>query len=172
MKLTLILLVLLLLPTAAFGAASQLTVSYQDTSTKNHKSAQLVRCNDALAAGSETVNAGEDCEAGDWTLPLDCRGTTSITVTYHEYGTTSTAKVWSCVVAPAAALAPGGTPTVGTPDPLCVELSAAKGVTLSGTTATSQGFSIEGNFGFIVGEIDAESSSDSTLAVSCTLPQF
>jgi len=179
MRITLITLLSLLIAPSAFAAASALSKSFNKTANSStYRAVQLIRCNEGTAAADANSLTGEQCEAGDWSRKsLDCTGMATVTVKYIEYGTSSTAKVWSCLRRDGDLTAggtepgeedPSGTPTAADPDPLCIELSAVAGVTLSGTTGTSQGFTLPGGYDYLVGEIDAASSSDSTLFVSCS----
>lgn len=189
MQALLLFVVLLLAPCAAWAQAAQETESFASfVNTEAHLEAQLIRCDNTpgIAPTTETPLSGQACEAGDWTTPLDCRGTTNIGVRYFEYSAagTSTAKVWDCLRIPGPAgliatqstlggsipgvEAPGGAPSAADPDPLCVSLDTAAGVTLSGTTATTQLMNLSNQtLHFIVGEIDACTNCDSTLVVSC-----
>ena len=178
-------LVLLLAPAAAWSQAQE-TESFQSlASTIEHSEFQMIRCDNTpgIPPTTESPLSGQACVAGDWTRAVDCRGHTNIGVRYFEYSAagTSTAKVWDCLSIPGPAPstssgggsipgveAPGGTPSAADPDPLCVSLDDTAGVTLSGTTATTQLMNLsEQALHFIVGEIDACTNCDSTLVVSC-----
>jgi len=177
-------LVLLLAPNAAWAQA-QLTTSYeQRANNEYHFEAQLIRCdNSASIAGSGPVG-GETCTSGDWSKPVDCRGKTNISINYFEYGGGSgIAKVWDCMYVPGGPAAspstaggsvpgteaPAGTPDGTDPDPLCVSLDDAAGISLVGTAATVQKLNLSNQeLHYIVGEIDdCTGNCDASLFVSC-----
>ena len=169
--------VLLLAPSLALAAAEQLTNTYlQISNTSEVQNLQLIRC--VAGGGDDTPAGGEDCEAGDWSKPVDARNFNYVTLQYQEYSAagSSTAKLWSCEYMPGGTTSEGGSvpgledpasaPTAADPDPICVSLDDAAGATVDGLTTGNQGFTLEGKFGFIIGEIHACSSCDSTMRLS------
>lgn len=183
-RLLLVGLVLLLAPSAAWAQA-QLTTSYaQFQNNENHLEAQLIRCDVSGGIAGDGVIGGETCVSGDWSKPLDCRDKLNVGIRFFEYGGGSgIAKIWDCQhipdgppAAPSTAggsvpgtEAPAGTPSPADPDPLCVSLDDAAGVSIVGTAATVQMLNFsDQKFHFIVGEIDdCTGNCDSTLIVSC-----
>lgn len=179
-----IVLVALLAPASAWAAAGQLTTSFEQRANSDaHFEVQLIRCdNSAAIAGSGPVG-GETCESGDWSRVVDARGYTNVSIGFFEYGGGSgAAKLWNCMSVPGGppaapstvggsvpgTEAPGEAPSAADPDPLCVSLDDAAGVSIVGTAATVQSLNISDQvLHFLVGEIDdCTGECDSTLFLS------
>lgn len=163
-------------------AQSQKTISkIQRHSGETHQEVQLIRCDSSSSITGNSPLGGESCTAGDWSIAMDCRDATNISIRYHEYSAagSSVAKIWDCLSIPGPVStpstlggtvpgteAPGATPSAADPDPLCVDITAAASVTMNGTT--TQLFNLSNQkLHFIVGEIDACTNCDSTLVGSC-----
>lgn len=174
---------LLLLPVAGWGVAAQLSTTFQQlTFTPTFREALLIRCDNSGSLTGADTPAGETCESGDWSLPLDCRDMTHLKARFYEYGAGSgEAKIWSCIRLGGAGTndggtvpgteAPGGSPSAADPDPLCVDLTAGAGITdFDGlTTGTIELNLSDQSLDSIVGEIeDCTGDCDSTLVVSCS----
>jgi hypothetical protein len=126
-----------------------------------------------------TPLGGEFCESGDWSLPMYCGDMSNIRVTFIEYGDGSgEAKLWNCLKVGSASTgggslpgteAPSAAPGAGDPDPLCMDLTLAAGVTLNGTNTGTQFLNLDGQqVQYLVGEIQTcTANCDSTLIVSC-----
>jgi len=174
----------LLVPGVALAQASNISTSKRTIqNSENHLEVQLVRCDASASITGDSPVGGETCEAGDWSEALDCRNFTNLGATYFEYSAagSSVVKIWDCLSLPGTTTtasssggtapsveAPGATPSAADPDPLCVDLTLGAGVTLNGTAAGTQLMNLSNQkLHFIVGEIDACTSCDSTLVVSC-----
>jgi hypothetical protein len=175
-KRTLILIgLLILVPVLAWAAASQLSTSLAlQQQTSETRRYQLIRCDNSASITGDSAAGGETCEAGDWSVAIDCTGMTHLSARYFEYGAGSgEAKIWDCTesegVSDALTTNPAeaSRPSAADPAPLCADLTAGASVTLDGTTTTLMNLSnIE--LHYIIGGIHAcTGNCDSTLVVSC-----
>jgi hypothetical protein len=167
---TLITLMLVCWSGAAWAAAAQLTITNRNIMEyPGHVAQQAMFC---LGSGGAVTSpqtpgapgAGEACEAGDWSKPLDARRYTQAKLTAFTLTGTATMKLWNCqdsvpggsVVEHLAGTAPGPPASVSIPEPLCVDLTAGASVTVDGASGGVQEFNItDALFGYLVAEVDA-----------------
>jgi hypothetical protein len=173
----------LLLPLLVWAAASELSTSRQTlVSGEDTKVVQLIRCDDEAQLTGDSAAGGETCEAGDWSVPVDCRNYRTLTAYFHEYNTVGgrdcTAKIWNCQTSVGFTANMGGDPSADpnrqTPYPLCVDMTTdVTGDSMTGVASTiahDQVFYTWGDtvLGYIVGEIDTDPNGCSaTLIVGC-----
>lgn len=153
---------------AGIALAAQLINSYKSfRMVANHGEHQLFRCDfgDSLAGGGAV--GGELCATNDWSQAVDARWADRMTLYAFDYSAAGSLDVslWDCIdptvvgavgsVAKPGVEDPAGTPSVSDPDPLCVDITAGAGVTIAGTAAGIQKFSLsERKFNYLVARLD------------------
>ena len=153
---------------AGVALAAQITTSWQGLRGKaQYQEIQMLRCD--VSGGLTDTDpqiGGEACATNDWSQAVDARWATAMTLYVFEYGTGSIdVTLWDCIdpTQPGAITGvglpgvetPGATPGPSDPDPLCVDLTAGAGVTIIGTSAGTQKFSLwDERFNHLVARID------------------
>lgn len=152
----------------AWAAAEETSDSFRVISnTPIHKEVQLFNCDVGDTITGTGPAGGETCETGDWTPFVDARNYQTMSLYVFEYGGSMSVTLWDCL----SPLVTGGwTPGEdeggdgGDPaetqtdqtDPMCVDITAGAGVTIIGTSAGVQKFSLsERKFNFLIGRITA-----------------
>ena len=164
----------------------------------NYKSWQAFKCEESdlvTDPAGEGPAGGEDCDAGDWSMPMDCRGMDNMTVDFfaNQGDTDLEALVWSCKPLSGATTEGGAkVPSDGmivTPAPvdigetapdgsdngdsfICTDATAMLGATsppLDGIadTGRTQVSGTGGGWGHIIVELQAGAVADAVAVVTC-----